>query len=161
MSVHAQKFAVYSMDVEQFVVDDRNNNLKNDQIMEKQQTVIQKKSDILIDEFRLKYQNSEYKMEKHSNDMQQCETHSSGQTKSSTPLNFSMDSILSSTNSAKKNENENFDRKIVTSQQSITEDCRIYRPMPMRYLSNPPFLQGNHNNVMSNSNKFQKIQRRT
>lgn len=149
MNVHARKFAVYSMAEEQFVADDKNNNLKNDQIIEKQQTVIQttnKKIDLQIDELRLKYQNNDEQMEKHSIDMRSSDL--VGSTKSSTALNFSVDSILSSTNSLKKNDTEIVDHKTVSSQHLISgEDYRIYRPMPMRYLSNPQLLQGNHNNI--------------
>lgn len=146
MNIHARKFAVYSNSDEQLAADDRNNNMKNVQIMEIQQTTMREtntKTNLQIDEFRLRCQNNERKMEKHSSD-----THSSDSietTKSSNAINFSVDSILSTSNWMRKSDTQHVDLKSASSHKiTAIDDCsRVYRPMPMRYVSNAPLFQGN------------------
>ncbi|XP_055326540.1 homeobox protein H2.0 [Sitodiplosis mosellana] len=151
MNVHSKKFALCSKADEQLVTDDRNNNLKNDQLTEKQQTMIQENNEITtqwkqIDELRLKFQNSEQNMDKHSSDTHSNDSHSSGPMetiKSSAAINFSVESILNGSSCTKKCDIENVDQKSLErghspQKSAIPEDCsRIYRPMPMRYVSNP------------------------
>lgn len=148
MNVHARKFAVYSNANEQLATDDRNNNLKNVQITAIQQTAMREtstKTNLQIDEFRLRYQNSERKMEKNSSDTHSSESIVSIETtKSNNAINFSVDSILSTSNWMKKNDTQHVDAKSTSIHKfsAIDEFSRVYRPMPMRYVSNAPLFQG-------------------
>lgn len=169
MNIHARKFAVYSNADEQLAADDGNNNLKNVQITEFQQTTMREtsnKTNLQIDELRLRYQNSERKMEKHSSD-----THSSDPivsietietTKSNNAINFSVDSILSTSNWMRKIDTQHVDPKSASSYKlTAIDDCsRVYRPMPMRYVSNAPFFQGNACLQQIASTHSQNIQRK-
>lgn len=161
MSIRARKFAVYSQEEEQIDADDRNNNLQNGQVTE--QNMIEKQPMVMdsrktdsealnqIDELRLKYQNSEEKMEKHANETQSNDSQSiemAQTTKCNTAINFSVDSILSNSNWAKKIDVNSFNFKSSESSVSLpklstTEDFnRIHRPMPMRYMTNPSLYPG-------------------
>lgn len=83
-------------------------------------------------------------METHAYDPPSNESESIESTKSSTVLNFSVDSILNSSSGAKKVDDES-KRAIDLLKSSVADDCsRIYRPMPMRYVSNSTHYQGNN-----------------
>lgn len=161
MDVHGRKFALCLKVDEQLVVDDRNNNLKNGQIIEKQHTLTQennnKKPSVTqwsqMDELREKFQNNEPNMEKHFGDTHSNDSHASGPIetiKNNTVINFSVESILNgSQNWTKKSDTEIVNHKSfekVSSPQrstAVQEDCsRIFRPMPMRYVSNSTLYHG-------------------
>lgn len=158
MNVHSRKFAPCSKADEQLVADDRNNNLKNGQIMEQQQTVNaaenNKQSNVTqwnhMDELQVKCQNSEPNIEKH--DTHSNDSHSSGPMvetiKTNAAINFSVESILNGSSCTKNCDTHHFDQKsfekVSSAQKSTVSDgCnRIYRPMPMRYMSNPTLYHG-------------------
>ena len=154
MNVHSRKFALCSKADEQLVTDDRNNNMKNDQITEKQQTVNESTTAQWkqMDELRLKMQNSEKNMERNSSDTHSNDSHSSERpvesSKSNAAINFSVESILNGSTCARKCDPGNIDQNSLdrgnSSQKSpAPEDCsRIFRPMPMRYVSNPTVYHG-------------------
>lgn len=147
MNVHSRKFASYLKDDEQLVNDDRNNNLKSGQLTEKQEKLQWNQ----MDEMRLKFQNSEQNMEKHLSDTHSNDSHSSRPVetiKTNTVINFSVESILNGSNCTKKSDTESIEpntfEKVISPQKStVPEECsRIYRPMPMRYMSNSTFYHG-------------------
>lgn len=147
MNVHSRKFALYLKEDEQLVNDDRNNNLKSVQLTEKQE----KQQWNQMNEMRLKFKNSEQIMEKHLNDTHSNDSHSSGPVemiKTNTIINFSVESILNGSSCTKKCDTESIEsnsfEKVISPQKStVPEDfSRIYRPMPMRYISNPTIYHG-------------------
>lgn len=155
MSVHSRKFALCSKADEPLVTDDRNNNMKNDRITKKQQTVSSQENNESTsrwnqtDELRLTFQNSEQNMDKHSSDTHSNDSQSSGPVENNkTAINFSVESILNGSNCTKKCDTENGDQKSLgrghsPQKSSIPEDCsRIFKPMPMRYVSNPTVYHG-------------------
>lgn len=165
MSVHARNFVVCSKEDEQFGADDRNNNLRNDQgtekSIEKQRTMIDENNsgfDVQqwnrTDDSHRKYQSGQHKTDRHSNEIQSRDSHSSelvATTKSNTSINFSVDSILSSTNVTRKCGTDKLSDAVNNSpigrcnspkSTSIDDFNRIHRPMPMRYLPNPSLFQG-------------------
>lgn len=166
MSVHVRNLVVSSKEDEKFVDDDRNNNLKNDQVIdesiERQRTMIdQHHSEFDIQKWhrnensQRKHQSGQHKMERHSSDIRSSELYSSKlvtTTKSNTSINFSVDSILNGSNVTKKCDAERFSDIDINSSvdysnsltSTIADDFkRIHRPMPMRYLHSPGLLQGN------------------
>lgn len=67
-------------------------------------------------------------------------------TKSSTTINFSVDRILNSCvkKADAESDQKSFEKAISSQKSNFTEDCsRLYRPMPMRYISNSSLYQGN------------------
>lgn len=161
MSIQARKFAVFSKEEEQRGADDRNNNLQNGPAVE--QNIIERQSMVIdsrktdseplnqIDELRLKYQNSEQKMEKHANETRSHDLQSmemAATTKCNTAINFSVDSILSNSNWTKKSDANSLNCKSSESSVSLPKSStpedfnRIHRPMAMRYVTNPALYQG-------------------
>lgn len=159
MSVHSRNFSLNSKSDEQYFADDRNNNVKNGQNSKKLIEESNHRIEVQLwngigDKLQLKCKNSEkYKMECHSHDLRSNDSHSNDSvdaTKNSAAINFSVDSILNSVNVAQicnKDTSKLTDTSIAIPKSTIADDFnRIYRPMPMRYVSGSTIFQGNHKN---------------
>lgn len=161
MSVYSRNVAMYSKEDEQYTSDDRNNNVKNVQMSNKPLTMHEehhKQIDFQIktrtdDELQLKCENNDkFQAEKCGTDTRSNDSNLdelAAATKSSVPLNFSVDSILGSTNAPQKCDKGGFKQSIAPmalSKFSVMDDFnRIHRPMPMRYVSASSIYQGNRN----------------
>lgn len=157
MSVYSKNFPMCSKNDEQYSSDDRNNNVKNGQNSNKtikQSTELAEENNHKFDlqlcgridnEVKFKCKNSEkFKMENYSHDIRSNDSHSSDSIdtiKNSSAINFSVDSILSGVN---QTQTYNKDTLNAIPKSTIADDFnRIHRPMPMRYMSNSNFFQGN------------------
>lgn len=159
MSVQSRNFSLCSTNDEQYCVDDRNNNVKNDQnsnktikkpielVEENSRQIDLQSCGRIDDDAKFKCKNSEkFKIENYSHDVQSNDSHSNdsiGTIKSSAAINFSVDSILSGVNPTQAC-NKDTAKLTDTPKPTIADDFnRIHRPMPMRYLSNSNIFQGN------------------
>lgn len=172
MSVHSRNLIMYTKGDEQIVIDERNNNVKNDHITKKsieKQTLMNEGIDLTNYESHQwnsgnvaqRKINSEYqhrhhhKMEKHPSDLHLNDLNAIElvpTTKINTAINFSVDSILGSSKSTKQFDAETVNAtNNLTVEQIIPPKCcnfvdlnRIHRPMPMRYLPNQNHYHGNY-----------------
>lgn len=137
---------------DELVVDDKNNNghfaeklskhLHRD-IVENNKSQNDKFQIHTAHELGSKTRTNEQTMEKNLNDTRLNDTSTSGETTKTAPINFSVDSILSNTH-VRAADTDNVNRKSSVSVVKSSDDySRIYRPLPMRYVSNPSIFQGN------------------